>query len=139
MDGAAAEDFGTILIPPKGIEIRASSDEFVIEDPIVLRAVRLIREEAFSGITVGEICEQLGVSRSTLERHMRATLKRGTKAELLRVRFAEVNRLLKNTDLTIEAIAEMTGFTYAHYLQTSYRERFGMAPGRFRKGRNQEG
>lgn len=122
-----------LLIPPKGIEIRASSDEFVIEDPIVLRAVRLIRERAFDGITVAEICSELGVSRSTLERRMRATLKRGAKAELLRVRFAEVNRLLKNTDLTIEAIAEMTGFAYAHYLQTSYRERFGIPPGQVRR------
>ena len=52
---------------------------------------------------------------------------------MLRVRFAEVNRLLKNTDLTIEAIAEMTGFAYAHYLQTAYRERFGIPPGQVRR------
>lgn len=64
---------------------------------------------------------------------MRASLNRGAKAELLRVRFAEVNRLLKNTDLTIEAIAEKTGFAYPHYLQTAYRERFGIAPGKFRR------
>ena len=133
MKGEAVSASEEILIPPKGIEIRASSDEFVIEDPIVLRAVRLIREQAFTGITVAEICSELGVSRSTLERRMRATLKRGAKAELLRVRFAEVNRLLKNTDLTIEAIAEMTGFAYAHYLQTAYRERFGIPPGQVRR------
>ena len=64
---------------------------------------------------------------------MKATLNRGAKAELLRVRFGEVNRLLQNTDFTIEAIAEMTGFSYAHYLQTSYRERYGLSPGRHRK------
>jgi len=126
---------GKILIAPKGIEIRASSDQFVIEDFIVLRAVRLIREQAFSGITVAEICDKLNVSRSTLERRMQATLKRGAKAELLRVRFAEVDRLLKNTDLTIEAIAERTGFAYPHYLQTAYRERFGISPGQLRKQR----
>ena len=133
MKGGAKPKDSEILIPPKGIEIRASSDEFVIEDPIVLGAVRLIREGAFDGITVAEICSELGVSRSTLERRMQTTLKRGAKAELLRVRFAEVNRLLKNTDLTIEAIAEMTGFAYAHYLQTSYRERFGIPPGQVRR------
>ncbi len=133
MKGHGKPKTAELLVPPKGIEIRASSDEFVIEDPIVLRAVRLIREQAFSGITVAEICSELGVSRSTLERRMRATLKRGAKAELLRVRFAEVNRLLVNTDLTIEAIAEMTGFAYAHYLQTAYRERFGIPPGQVRR------
>lgn len=122
-----------ILVAPKGIEIRGSSDEFVIEDAIVLRALRFIRQKAFTGISVAEICDELGVSRSTLERRMKAALKRGAKAELLRVRFAEVDRLLKNTDLTIDAIAEKTGFAYAHYLQTAYHERFGFPPGEIRK------
>jgi LacI family transcriptional regulator len=133
MNGASEVEPEPILVPPRGIEIRGSSDEFVIEDPITLRAVKLIRQRAFSGITVSEICNELRVSRSTLERRMNASLKRGAKAELLRVRFAEVNRLLKNTDLTIEAIAEMTGFAYPHYLQTSYRERYGITPGQVRK------
>ena len=51
----------------------------------------------------------------------------------MRNRFREVNRLLRNSDLTIETIAELTGFTQAHYLQTSYRERCGMTPGEYRK------
>jgi LacI family transcriptional regulator len=137
MKGDSDVNPGTTLIPPKGIEIRASSDEFVIDDPIVLQAVKLIRQQAFLGTTVVGICDEIGVSRSTLERRMKASLKRGAKAELLRVRFGEVNRLLQNTDLTIEAIAEMTGFNYAHYLQTSYRERFGISPGKFRRNLNQ--
>ncbi|MDF1740027.1 MAG: DNA-binding transcriptional regulator [Verrucomicrobiales bacterium] len=123
----------SILIPPKGIEVRASSDEYVIEDPVVLRAVKLIREHAFEGITVAEIVKALRVSRSTLERRMKATLKRGTKEEILRLQFREVNRLLRNTDLTIEAISDLAGFTHTHYLQTSYRERYGITPGAYRK------
>ena len=122
-----------VLIPPKGIKVRASSDEFVIEDSIVLRAVRLIREQAFSGITVGEICSKLSVSRSTLERRMKNSLQRGPKEELLRVRYREVNRLLRNTDLTIETIAEMIGIPHPHYLQSSYRDRYGISPGEYRK------
>ncbi len=123
----------TILVPPKGIEVRASSDEFVIEDSVALRAAKLIRERAFSGIAVGEICTHLGVSRSTLERRMKSSLGRGTKDEILRVQFREVTRLLSNSDLTIETIAEQTGFSHAHYLQTAFRERFGRTPGEFRK------
>ncbi|MEX2579975.1 MAG: helix-turn-helix domain-containing protein [Verrucomicrobiales bacterium] len=105
----------------------------MIEDPIVLRAVKLIRAQAFRGVTVAEICGRLNVSRSTLERRMKSALRRGAKEELLRVQFGEVNRLLRNTDLTIEAITEATGFNHAHYLQTSYRSRCGLTPGQFRK------
>jgi LacI family transcriptional regulator len=122
-----------LLVPPRGIEVRASSDEFVIEDPVVLRAAKRIRERAFTGLPVGELCQHLHVSRSTLDRRMKAALGRGAKEEILRVRFREVNRLLQSTDLTIDAIAEQTGFTHPHYLQTAYRERFGITPGEFRK------
>src|SRR5690606_36670774 len=128
------DDGRPILVPPKGIQLRASSDEFVVEDPVVLRAARRIRDRAFSGLTVGEICDETGVSRSTLERRMKAGLGRGAKEEILRVRFREVNRLLGASDLTIDLIAEQTGFAHAHYLQTAYRERFGVTPGEFRRG-----
>ena len=121
------------LIPPRGIEVRESSDEFVIEDAIVLRAVRLIREEALYGLSVASICDRLSISRSTLERRMKAALKRGPKEEILRVQFREVIRLLRNTSLTIEAIAEQVGFNHAHYLQTIFRERYDITPGQFRK------
>lgn len=121
------------LIPPRGIEVRGSSDEYVIEDPTVLRAVRLIREKAFTGIQVADICRDLRLSRSTLERRMKSSLNRGAKEELLRVRFKEVNRLLQNTNFTIDVIAEMTGFTHAHYLQSIYKDRYGITPGKFRK------
>jgi len=122
-----------ILVPPRGIEVRASSDEFVLEDPLVLRAVRLIRESALTGITVAEVCRFVNVSRSTLERRMKRSIGRGTKAEILRIRFREVNRLLRNTTLTIDAIADHTGFAHTHYLQTTYRERYGKTPGQYRK------
>ncbi|MEM1441941.1 MAG: DNA-binding transcriptional regulator [Verrucomicrobiota bacterium] len=127
-----------VLIPPKGIEVRGSSDEWVLEDALVLQAVRLIREEALAGITVGSLCERLNVSRSTLERRMKTHLKRGAKEELLRVRFREVNRLLRNTDFTIETISELTGFSHAHYLQAAFRDRYGMTPGAYRR-KNRDG
>jgi LacI family transcriptional regulator len=128
-----ADDGAPLLVPPQGIEVRASSDEFVIEDAVALRAARLVRERAFDGLSVARLCDELGVSRSTLERRMKAALGRTPKEELLRVRFREVNRLLAETDLTIDLIAEQTGFTHAHYLQTAYRERFGTTPGEFRR------
>lgn len=126
-----------ILVPPKGIVVRASSDELVIHDRLVANAVRLIRENVGSGFNVDDLCRTLNASRSTLDRRMKAALKRTPKEEILRVRFREVRRLLRETDLTIDAIAAQTGFAHSHYLQAAFKEAHGLSPGRFRRGQGQ--
>jgi LacI family transcriptional regulator len=50
-----------------------------------------------------------------------------------RQRFRQVERLLQDTNLTIDTIAQQTGFTHSHYLQAAFKERHGMTPGEFRK------
>jgi len=124
---------GDTLFPPKGIVVRASSDEFVITDRLVAHAARLIRENATTGLNVDGLCQKLNASRSTLDRRMTAALNRTPKDEILRVRFREVERLLRETDLTIDAIAEQTGFSYSHYLQAAFKETYGQTPGEFRR------
>jgi LacI family transcriptional regulator len=122
-----------ILIPPKGIIVRESSDELVINDPLVAQAARMIRENAMTGINVEDLCRKLNASRSTLDRRMRAALKRSPKEEITRIRFREVERLLRETDLTIEVIAEQTGFAHSHYLQATFKQTYGQTPGQFRR------
>jgi LacI family transcriptional regulator len=121
------------LVPPKGIVVRASSDDLVINDRLVAQAARLIRENAAAGISVKDVCRTLGASRSTLERRMVAALKRTPKEEILRLRFREVERLLRDTALTIDAIAAQTGFAHSHYLQAAFKQRHGRTPGEFRR------
>ena len=124
------------LIPPKGIIVRASSDELVINDRLVANAVRLIREDANKGLNVDNLCQRLNVSRSTLDRRMKSALNRSPKEEISRIRFREVERLLIETDLTMETIAELTGFTHSHYLQAAFKQIYGETPGQFRSRRS---
>jgi LacI family transcriptional regulator len=121
------------VFPPKGIVVRTSSDDFVINDRLVAHAARMIRENARLGINVDDLCRKLNASRSTLDRRMKAALNRTPKEEILRVRFREVERLLRETDLTIDAIAAQTGFTHSHYLQAAFTEAHGQTPGEFRR------
>ena len=121
------------LIPPRGIVLRQSSDELMMDDRLVARALQIIRDEVFEGITVSELCRRLSTSRSTLERRMKAAIGRNPKAELQRLQFRRVEELLRFTTFTIEDIAQRCGFSYAHYLQSVFRERYGMTPNQFRK------
>jgi len=121
------------LIESPGIVARESTNDLVINDGLTRSAVRIIREGALSGINVGDVCQRLNVSRSTLERRMKQSLNRTPKNELLRVRFKEVERLLRETDFTMETISELTGFTHCHYLQSAFKERHGVTPGQYRR------
>ncbi|MBL6763902.1 MAG: DNA-binding transcriptional regulator [Verrucomicrobiae bacterium] len=121
-----------ILVPAKQIVIRESSDVLAIKDQLVARAVRIIRQQAMAGINVKQVCEQLNASRSTLERRMKASMGRNPKEEILRHRCREVERLLRDTDMTIEAIADQTGFVHGHHLQRVFKQRFRQTPGQFR-------
>jgi len=76
--------------------------------------------------------EQIVLAVAELDRRMKAALKRSPKEEILRVRFGEVERLLRETDLTIETIAAQTGFAHSHYLQAAFKESRGQTPGEFR-------
>ena len=122
-----------MLVKPPGILVRESSDGLVIEDFLVRGAIKLIRSRALDGTNINDVCSKLNISRSTLERRMKASLNRTPKEELLRVRFKEVERLLRETDLTMEVISDQTGFAHCHYLQTQFRNRYGMTPGTFRR------
>lgn len=132
MRGGVAPD-RPVLIAPKGIVIRRSSDEFVINDALVATAARIIREEAADGLGVADLCRRLHVSRTTLDRRMKAALQRSPKEEINRVRFREVERLLRETDLTIEGIAAQTGFIHSHYLQAAFKLSHGCTPGAWRR------
>ncbi len=121
------------LIAPKGIVVRGSSDEYVINDRFVAHVARFIRENATTGINVDDLCRKLNASRTTLDRRMKAALGRTPKEEILRVRFREVERLLRETDLTIDAIATQTGFAHSHYLQAAFKTSRGETPGEFRR------
>ena len=89
------------------------------------------------GINVDDLCRKLNASRSTLDRRMKAALKRSPKQEIMRIRFREVERLLLETDLTIDVIARQTGFSHSHYPQAIFKQFYGHTPGAFRSGRAQ--
>ena len=56
-----------IKIEPLGVIARESSDTLAIDDPDLAQVVRIIREEATSGIDVNEVLRRVPVSRRSLE------------------------------------------------------------------------
>jgi LacI family transcriptional regulator len=124
-----------LLVPPKGIVVRQSSDIMAIEDPQIAAAVRYIREHACHGINVADVVKQSGLSRTLLERRMRQSLGRTPGEEIVKARFGRVQRLLTDTALSLAEIAERCGFEHPQYMAESFKKHFGITPGAFRQAR----
>lgn len=118
---------------PGDIVVRQSSDIVAVEDPRIATALRFIRQHATEAIDVNRVAREAALSRSVLERRMKALIGRSPGEEIVRLRFAAVEKLLTQTDLTLDAIAARCGFTHPQYMAEAFRKRAGMTPGEFRR------
>ncbi len=126
-------DQQAFTVPPVGVATRQSTDILAIDDALITRAMRFIAEHAREGIQVGDVLTHLGVCRATLDQRFRLRLGRTAHAEIQRVRFREIQELLRATDMTLEEIARRCGFRYVQYLAASFRKHTGQSPGEYRR------
>lgn len=120
------------LVPPLSIVERDSTKIFTCSDPLTEKAVRVIRRRAAEGITVGDILGELAVSRRTLEKRFHKTLGRTPHDEIIRTRLSLAKRLLKETNRTVQAVAEDCGFGTVQRFYAVFRQAEGMSPGVYR-------
>jgi LacI family transcriptional regulator len=121
------------LVSSREVVVRASTDIFAIDDPVVADALRYIRNEACNDIGVEDVVARTPVCRSLLERRFRQALDRSIHREILRVRLEKACGLLRSTEYGLEPIAEYTGFKSAVYLSQVFRRELGVAPGQWRQ------
>lgn len=117
------------LVPPKRVVARQSTDVAAIADEVVAACIRLIRERGGKGVTVADLSDETGLSRTTLERRFRDAIDRSPKQEINRVRLDRARRLVRDTDYPLHQIAEIAGYSNASRLLVAYRRHFGITPG----------
>jgi LacI family transcriptional regulator len=123
-----------LRIPPVGIRRRQSTDVLAIDDALIVKAVRYIREHACDPILVDDVVRMAALSRRVFEARFRRCLGRTPHEEILRVRMERVKQLLAETDLTVQGIAERTGFPHEEYLSVAFKREVGVPPGVYRSG-----
>jgi len=121
------------LIPPLGIETRQSTDTLAIEDPVIVQALRFIRERAREGIDVSDVLKVVPLSRRVFESRFQQIVGRTPHQEILRVRLARVQQLLSDTDLSLSEIAARTGFEHPEYLSVAFKRELGVSPSAYRR------
>lgn len=122
-----------ILVPPRGVVTRLSTDVIATDDPSVSRAVAFIREHACHGIHTTDVLRHVKLSRSALEPRLKRSIGRTIHREIQRVQIDRVKELLASTDLPIKQIAAQTGFRYLPYFTRVFCTATRQTPAQYRK------
>ncbi len=119
-------------ISPIRVSCRQSTDTMAVADWAVASAARYMRELASQGCRVDDVLEKVHMSRATLEKRFRKHLNRSPKQEIRRIRLERIKQLLVETDLTLERVAELSGFEHPEYMSVVFKRETGQTPGRYR-------
>ena len=117
-----------ILVPPKRIVVRRSTDIMAIDDPDIIAAIHYISEFATQEITVDEVAKHVNLSHSTLCRLFQKELKRSPKEEIIRVRLNHAMFLLAQSHLSLRAIAKQCGYKTVEHFSAIFKSNTGETP-----------
>jgi AraC-like DNA-binding protein len=107
-------------------------------DPVVGRALRLLHGHPAHPWTVAVLAEKTGLSRAALARRFTELVGEPPMAYLTRWRLDRAADLLRDTDLTLAAVARQVGYGSAFALSTAFKRELGSSPQDFRRGLREE-
>lgn len=101
--------------------------------PHAERVMRVVREQATSGVTLTVLARTIGLSAREVSRIVKDVTGFTPARYLLQVRLDAALNLLKHTDESIEYVAKQTGFPNRHYLTRMLAKHRQTTPAVFRK------
>jgi LacI family transcriptional regulator len=134
MNGEAAPA-KTLLIPPKAVIVRQSTNILAIKHEAISSALNMISTRYAEPITVDEVVAASHMSRSELYRAFEKHLGRSIGDEIEQRRVQQAKRLLVETDEKLHHIATLSGFSNGEHLSRAFRRIVGTSPSAFRKER----
>ncbi|MBR1870273.1 MAG: DNA-binding transcriptional regulator [Kiritimatiellae bacterium] len=122
-----------ILVMPRTIAVRASSEVYPLDPPWLSDALVFIRRNVARRISATDVFERIGKSHSLVESAFRNTLSTTVQREIMKSRIEEAQHLLKTTDLSVVAVAARAGFNSSQYFCRSFAAANGMPPDAYRR------
>jgi LacI family transcriptional regulator len=121
------------FIPPKAVVQRTSTRVIAVDDREVARVCGFIREHACDVIDVHDVAEFTTLSRRQLERRFRSELDRTPHEEITAVQIDRVKQLLRESDMTLEEITPLAGYSHKEQLWTVFKRVCGETPEAYRR------
>ena len=121
-----------ILVAPRGVVTRQSTEALLFEDELLVAAIRFIRDYAAGIPAVSQVVDAAGVSRRTLENRFREQRGRTILSEIHHAAIARAKQLLVGTNIPITDLHRRCGFhSYARF-HAIFTKVAGTTPSKFR-------
>ena len=124
-----------LLLSPRGIVIRKSTDTLAADDPLLTAALKEIARRLGTSFGINELAENLQVPRKRLERLFAEKFSRSVGKEIARQRLERAKRFLTETDKPMKEIAALCGYCNAGYFTNAFRSGTGLTPKAWRRDR----
>ncbi|OCG00592.1 XylR family transcriptional regulator [Gilliamella sp. wkB112] len=121
-----------LLIAPKKIIARRSTDYRSVQDPYVIQAIHYIRDYACKGIKVEQVTSEMQISRSNLEMRFKESLGKTIHSVIHEEKFNQAKYLLVESSLSIQTISELCGYPSVQYFYFLFKKNYGITPKKFR-------
>lgn len=122
-----------LMMPPKELVVRRSTDFHAVSDPRVSRALSFMSANFSKKVSVPAIARFAGVGRQTLERGFQTHLGRTVNEELIRMRIAQLKRLLVESEESIKELSAKVGFGTTANMFPLFKRHTGMTPKEYRE------
>lgn len=132
MSGEAA-DASSLLLQPRRIIARQSTDQVAVPDEMLAQAIRYIRDHHAGELRINDILHAVPMSRRALEIGFKRHLGRTPREEIRRVRVEKAMALLCDTDMPVTRIASKCGFDRPELLTRAFRREIELTPSEFRR------
>lgn len=129
----AAPPTDPILISPRGITARRSTDILAIADQLVLAALEIIKNRYHDSLSAKIVATELHVSERKLFDSFKRHLGHSVKEEIMQRRLERAAELLTQTDTKIQNIAWQAGFATLSQMTKVFRRVKATTPGAFRR------
>ncbi len=133
MNGCVDNGVTSQLMKPLGIVQRQSTDITAVSNSHIADAIRFIRNHACDGINVGDVLKHIHLSRRSLESQFLHETGKTPHDMIASVRMDRAQRLLQQSELSLDEIAQHAGFEHTEYMSVVFKKRFGISPGRYRR------
>jgi len=125
-------DVSDIVIPPLRIELRQSTEKYVVADKYILRAIDFIRNNYDKPVSISDVIRKVPLSRRILEKRFKKELGISIYQYLLQYRVDQFSNLLIKTDKPLSELALMCGFDEYKNVARVFRKYKKTTPQQFR-------